>query len=269
MVAPIKFTTTSWLTSGFPRQESRRTDLVTCLVGFFKARYPPISSSAIVKPSGAQSACRASRNKQPYRTDPLSVNFPARKRKLAPAPNSRVTPSSSFGNGSGRGTCTAHLGSSPPGSCDWLASYSPCRGAVRLHLVPLARPVTLLRSGDSGSPRLSAPPAGPSLCSTAVRPSEIFLPYGRLSLPLSAPNRSRGKLRFGATTPGRRRLSGKHQSIVHNGGNRLVTSLNRSFNYHPLSIAEHVVKVKLGARAVVRIGAGATNKAAHTIRESF
>ena len=46
----------------------------------------------------------------------------------------------------------------------------------------------------------------------------------------------------------RRRLSGKHQPphpLVHNGGNRLVTSLNRSFNYHPLSIAEHVVKVKL------------------------
>ena len=31
----------------------------------------------------------------------------------------------------------------------------------------------------------------------------------------------------------------------HKGGNRLVTSLNRSFNYHPLSIAEHVVKNKL------------------------
>ena len=48
--------------------------------------------------------------------------------------------------------------------------------------------------------------------------------------------------------PGRRRLSGKHQPphpLVHNGGNRLVTSLNRSFNYHPLSISEHVVEVKL------------------------
>ena len=79
-------------------------------------------------------------------------------------------------------------------------------------------------------------------------------PYGRLAqLPYAAANRparsSGGPCnRCLATTPGRRRLSGKHQPphpLVHNGGNRLVTSLNRSFNYHSLSIAEHVVKVKL------------------------
>ncbi len=79
-------------------------------------------------------------------------------------------------------------------------------------------------------------------------------PYGRLAqLPYAAANRparsSGGPCnRCLATTPGRRRLSGKHQPphpLVHNGGNRLVTSLNRSFNYHPLSIAEHVVKNKL------------------------
>ena len=79
-------------------------------------------------------------------------------------------------------------------------------------------------------------------------------PYGRLAqLPYAAANRparsSGGPCnRCLATTPGRRRLSGKHQPphpLVHNGGNRLVTSLNRSFNYHPLSIAEHVVKNQL------------------------
>ena len=79
-------------------------------------------------------------------------------------------------------------------------------------------------------------------------------PYGRLAqLPYAAANRparsSGGPCnRCLATTPGRRHLSGKHQPphpLVHNGGNRLVTSLNRSFNYHPLSIAEHVVKNKL------------------------
>ena len=79
-------------------------------------------------------------------------------------------------------------------------------------------------------------------------------PYGRLAqLPYAAANRparsSGGPCnRCLATTPGRRRLSGKHQPphpLVHNGGNRLVTSLNRSFNYHPLSISEHVVKNKL------------------------
>ena len=111
----------------------------------------------------------------------------------------------------------------------------------------------------------SAPPAGPSprassgharRCASGSRMADAALrgPYGRLAqLPYAAANRparsSGGPCnRCLATTPGRRRLSGKHQPphpLVHNGGNRLVTSLNRSFNYHPLSIAEHVVKVRL------------------------
>ena len=87
-------------------------------------------------------------------------------------------------------------------------------------------------------------PAASKMADAALRG-----PYGRLAqLPYAAANRparsSGGPCnRCLATTPGRRRLSG-HQPphpLVHNGGNRLVTSLNRSFNYHPLSIAEHVV----------------------------
>ena len=111
----------------------------------------------------------------------------------------------------------------------------------------------------------SAPPAGPSPRASSGHARRCA--SGRLQdggcgpsrslraaqLPYAAANRparsSGGPCnRCLATTPGRRRLSGKHQPphpLVHNGGNRLVTSLNRSFNYHPLSIAEHVVKVKL------------------------
>ena len=113
----------------------------------------------------------------------------------------------------------------------------------------------------------SAPPAGPSprassgharrcasgrLQDGGCGPSRPLRPAG--PTPVCRGESSREKLRWPLQPlPGhharpptpQRQAPAAAPTLVHNGGNRLVTSLNRSFNYHPLSIAEHVVKVKL------------------------